>query len=114
MNAYEIPGERFTLIASYNIARHKFVSVSPSGKAYVPTDDTEAVVGVTYTEADTDQPISIVGSGIVMVIAGEAIAAGDVVTFGASGVAMKGTKDKPGKYVAMTSASKDDLVSIKL
>ena len=113
MNAYEIPGEQFTLNAASACERHRFIKVDANGLAAHATAATDPIVGISYMEADATQPLSIVGGGIAMVEAGATIAAGDLVTAGTDGKAAKAADGKAG-FVALTGAGDGQLISVKL
>lgn len=102
MSAFEIPGHsRFSLDAAAALERNRFVKVDSNGKAAYATTGKDPIVGVTYTEAKADTPVSITGDGIVMVCAASAIAAGDFVGPSTDG---KAAKDA-GSYIALTAAT---------
>ncbi len=110
MNAYEIPSGQFTLNTSVDCVPHRFVAVDANGLAKHATAETDPIVGVSYTEALTGRPLSIIGGGIIMVEAAAEIAAGAFVTAGADGKAVAGGD----KFVALTGAPAGALISVKL
>lgn len=112
MNAFEIPGHsRFSLDAVSAVATHRFLKVNANGKAEYATAASDPIVGVSYTETvGADQPVSIVGDGLVMVEASAAIAAGAFVGPTTDGKAVTG-----GPFVAITAAEADgDLITVDL
>jgi hypothetical protein len=109
MNAYEVPGARFTLIAAADVEPNRFVKVNTDGCAEYATAADQPIVGVAYTEAKTGQPLSI-ADGVLMVEAAAAITAGDFVTAGAEGKAAKGDSG----FVALTTATAGSLVTVKV
>ena len=111
MNAFEIPGFQFSLNAKDALDWRRFVKVNSDGNVEYATAGTDPIVGVTYNEAPAGAPVSITGSGIVMVTAGESVAAGDFVTAGEEG---KAAVAEDGPFMALTGADADGLVSVKL
>lgn len=112
MNAFEIPGHsRFSLDAASAIELRRFVKVNANGKAEYATAATDPIVGVSYTSVEAaDQPVAIVGDGLVMVEASAAITAGAFVGPTANGKAVTG-----GPFVALTTAKADgDLITVDL
>lgn len=113
-NAWEIPGGQFSLDVKEPLDFRRFIKVNADGKAEYATAATDPIVGISYTEAQyADTPISIVGHGIAMAEAGEAIAAGDFVTAGADGKVAKGSASECAG-IALTGADANNLVTIKL
>ena len=112
MNAFEIPGHsRFSLDAASAIELRRFVKVNANGKAEYATAATDPIVGVSYTAVEAaDQPVAIVGDGLVMVEASAAITAGCFVGPNANGKAVTG-----GPCVAITAAkAAGDLITVDL
>ena len=116
MNAYEIPGMRFSLPAGGAVAQHRFVSVT-SGEATQATAETQ-IVGVsmnevTATEVAANPRIVEIATGLVMVEAAGAITSGAVVYANADGKAASSGTIAAG--VAITTAeSAGDLVTVKV
>lgn len=112
MNAFEVPGHvRFSLDAASPVTLRRFLKVNSSSQVEHATAAGEPIVGVSYTEATAaGRPVSIVGDGIVLVEAGETIAAGDLVGAGADGKAMK----TGGVYPAITGGDAGDEISVLL
>jgi len=111
-NAWEIPGGEFTLDAAANLTWRRFVKCDSTGCADYATAGTDAIVGITYTEANAGRPISIIGSGIAMVEASETIAAGDFVEPTTGGKAAKA--DSGTAFIALTGADADNLITVKI
>lgn len=86
MAAYEIPNIRFSGVAGEDISRRRFVKPS-TDPDYLMADAGEAAVGVSMNDPDEDEVLEV-ADGIVMVEAGETIAAGNEVQSGANGVAI--------------------------
>ena len=120
MNAFEIPAGQFTLNASTAVPWHRFVKVDNNGGATLATKANDAIVGISYVDAKATQPLSIVGAGLPMVEASEAIAAGDMVVPTTDGKAAKATAPtdtnaRTAGFFAITSATAaGDLITIKL
>jgi hypothetical protein len=85
MNAYEIPNLRFSVPAGEAVGRRLFVAVDTDGKGVVATAD-GTVIGVSMNQAAADEVLEI-ADGIVMVEAGDVIAAGSSVSVGTAGTA---------------------------
>ena len=74
MNAYEIPGLRYSLPAGGAVERHRFVSVNNKSAGIQATASTE-VIGVSMNKTKEGEVLEI-ADGIVMVTAAAAIEAG--------------------------------------
>ena len=110
MTAYEIPGEMYTLQAAADIERHRFIKMSEEGAKYAESG-TDPIVGASYMEAKEGQPLSIAGSGIVMVEAATTITVGAEVGATSDGKATAGA----GGGVALTGATAGgELITVKL
>lgn len=114
-NAWEVPGGQFSLDAAAKLDWRRFVKVNSAGKAAYATAATDPIVGITYTEAPAaGVPISIVGAGIAMVEASEAIAAGDFVVPTTGGQAAK-LANGTSRFIALTGVSAaDNLITVKI
>lgn len=114
-NAWEIPGGQFSLDAAAVLDWRRFIKVDSTGKAAYATAGTDPIVGISYTEATAaGQPISIVGAGIAMVEASEAIAAGDFVEPTTDGQAAK-VASGTSAFIALTGVSAaDQLITVKI
>ena len=110
MNAFEIPGLRISLDAKEALDWRRFIKVNADGQAEYATADTDAIVGISYTEAPAGTPVSIVCDGVAMVEAGEDIDAGAFVTAGAEGKAAAGGD----KFIALTGAATGSLITVKM
>lgn len=112
MNAFEVPGHsRFSLDSTAATATHRFLKVNAEGKVEYATAATDPIVGVSYTETPAaGQPVSIVGDGLVMVEASEAITAGSFV-----GPTTDGKAAANGSFVALTDATAaGELITVSL
>lgn len=111
MFAFEIPGQRFSLPAGADIARHRFVSVDASSNGIVATAST-GVVGVSMNQTKAGEVLEI-ADGIVMVEAGAAVAAGAKIASNAEGKAITATDAAVG--VALTAATTaGEIITVKL
>lgn len=111
MFAFEIPGQRFSLPAGADIARHRFVSVNASSNG-IPATASTPIVGVSMNQAKTGEVLEI-ADGIVMVEASAAIAAGAKVGSAADGKAVTATDAAVG--VALTAATTaGEIITVKL
>lgn len=103
--SYEGRQETVTLKANADLSAHihKFVKFS-SGKVVLATASGEDVIGVLNDKpAAADRECSVAISGIVKVLAGEAIAVGDFVATAADGYAKKVTSAALGRGHVDTS-----------
>jgi hypothetical protein len=85
MNAYEIPGLRFSLPAGAEVERARFVSVNADGNGVHATADTH-VIGASMNKTKAGEVLEV-ADGIVMVEASASIASGAAVYAGADGKA---------------------------
>lgn len=112
MAAYEIPKLRFSGIANTALKRRRFV---------IPTSDTNfgyataaaATVGVTMNDPAINEVVEI-ADGIVMVEAGELIAAGNAVEVGIDGVAMVQRAGITVGYCITGASASAELAAIKM
>lgn len=111
MNAYEIPGLRFSLPAGGTVPIYRFVTANAQSNGVLATAGEEAI-GVSMNEVSADQVLEI-ADGIVMIEAGGTVEAGDVVQAGAAGKAIKQTNGAA-LGVAITGATNGRLVAVKL
>ena len=86
MNAYEIPGLRYSLPAGGDVARHRFVSVNNQSEGIHATESTP-VIGASMNQAKAGEVLEI-ADGIVMVEAAAAITSGKGVVSDADGKAV--------------------------
>ena len=113
MNAFEIPGLRFSLPAGVAVPMHRFVSVNAEGNAIV-ANATTPVIGVSMNETTLvpEGQVTEIADGIVIVEAAGAITAGAAVASNAEG---KATTSADGKFVALTNAgAAGELLTVKL
>lgn len=78
LTAYEIPASQFSLPATTDIARYRFVAIDSSGLA-VQANTTSTVIGVSRNEinsAKSENQVLDIADGIVVVEASEPIACG--------------------------------------
>lgn len=100
MNAYEIPGLRFSIPAGTEVLRGRFVTVHDDGLGY-PCALSDKAIGVSMNHAKAGEVLEL-ADGIVMVETGEAIEAGAIVGPDGEGRVIK---EQTGPYVAITSAT---------
>lgn len=113
MNAFEIPGLRFSLPAGGTVARHRFVDVDASGNGVAATAAGKAV-GVSMNQVASGQVLEV-ADGIVIVEASAAIAAGAKVCAAADGKAATVAGAEVLLGIALTSASGAGMhVTVKL
>lgn len=111
MNAYEIPGLRFSLPAGAEVARARFVSVDASGNGIQATASTH-VIGASMNQSKIGEVLEV-ADGIVMVEAAGAITSGTAVYSDATGKAVATGENKAG--VAITAATgAGQLVAVKI
>ena len=111
MNAYEIPGLRFSLPAGAEVARAHFVSVDASGNGIQATAETH-VIGASMNQTKKGEVLEV-ADGIVMVEAAGAITSGVAVYADANGKAVATGTNKAG--VAITAATgAGQLVAVKI
>ena len=117
MNAYEIPGLRFSIPAGAAIARHRFVSVNANGQA-IQANASTPVIGASMNEVTDSEglpatkQIAEIADGIVIVEAAGTVAAGTAVASDANGKATTASGDAIG--VAITAGAAGGLMSVKL
>lgn len=111
MNAYEIPGLRYSLPAGGDVERHRFVSVNKSEG--IQATASTPVIGVSMNQTKAGQVLEI-ADGIVMVTAAAAIASGKGVVADANGKAVDASTN-PAIGVAITGTTvADGLIAVKL
>lgn len=101
MNAFEIPGLRFSLPAGGEIMRHRFVSADSNSNGIQATASTK-VIGVSMNQAKAGEVLEI-SDGLVVVEAAGAITAGTAVDSDADGKAT--TASGAGVGIAITGAT---------
>lgn len=113
MNAYEIPGLRYSLPAGGDVARSRFVSVDTNSNGIQATATTK-VIGVSMNQTKAGQVLEI-ADGIVMVEAAAAIVAGAEVISDATGKAITLTGDVKAVGIAITGATAaNQFVAVKI
>lgn len=111
MNAYEIPGLRFSLPAGAAVARARFVSVDANGNGIQATAATQ-VIGASMNQTNLGEVLEV-ADGIVMVEASAAVTSGAAVYSDANGkVAASGTIEVGTAITAATAAGQ--LVAVKI
>lgn len=110
MNAYEIPGLRYSLPAGGNVERHRFVSVNESSEGVQATASTP-VIGVSMNKTKSGEVLEI-ADGIVMVEAAAPITSGKGVASDASGKAV--TSETPIGITITGTAVAGGLVAVKI
>ena len=83
MNAYEIPGLRYSLPAGGAVERHRFVTVDDNSNGIQAVADSN-IIGVSMNKVSAGQVLEI-ADGIVMVEAAKAVTAGKIAYADANG-----------------------------
>lgn len=112
MNAYEIPGLRYSLPAGGAVERHRFVSVNDKSAGVQATAST-AVIGVSMNKTKEGEVLEI-ADGIVMVTAAAAIAAGKGVISDADGKAVDATTKTPVGIAITGTTIANGLIAVKI
>lgn len=110
MNAYEIPGLRFSLPAGGDVARHRFVAVNSDSNG-VQANTTDNIIGVSMNQTKEGQVLEI-ADGIVMVEAAKAVTAGKLAYADAEGKLTDTGTVSAG--VVITSAVAGGLAAVKI
>lgn len=110
MNAYEIPGLRFSLPAGGDVARHRFVSVNSDSNGIQATA-TANIIGVSMNQTKQGEVLEI-ADGIVMVEAAKAVTAGALAYADANGKVTDTGTVVAG--VVITSAVAGGLAAVKI
>ena len=110
MNAYEIPGLRFSLPAGGDVARHRFVSVDSDSNGIQATA-TANIIGVSMNQTKQGEVLEI-ADGIVMVEAAKAVTAGALAYADANGKVTDSGTVVAG--VVITSAVAGGLAAVKI
>lgn len=111
MNAYEIPGLRYSLPAGSNVARHRFVSVNDKSEGVQATASTP-VIGVSMNQTKAGEVLEI-ADGIVMVEAAAPITSGKGVAPDADGKAVSSDSSPIGVTITGTAVA-GGLVAVKI
>lgn len=110
MNAYEIPGLRFSLPAGGNVARHRFVSVNSDSNG-IQANATANIIGVSMNQTKQGEVLEI-ADGIVMVEAAKTVTAGTLAYADANGKVTDTGTVVAG--VVITSAVAGGLAAVKI
>lgn len=110
MNAYEIPGLRFSMPAGGEVERHRLVSVDATGNG-VQATATTAVIGASMNQTKAGEVLEI-ADGIVMVEAAAAVDAGSKVYSTAEGKATNTGTEVVG--IAITAGVNGGLMAVKI
>ena len=111
MNAYEVPNLRYSLPAGADVAIRRFVRANAVGAGVLVAADKD-VIGVSMNEAKAGEVLEV-SDGIVMVEAGGTVAAGDSISSGALGKAVKAVAG-PVVGIALTGAASGSLIAVKI
>lgn len=110
MNAYEIPGLRYSLPAGGAVERHRFVTVDENSNGIQAVADSN-IIGVSMNKTSAGQVLEI-ADGIVMVEAAKTVTAGEFAHADADGkVTDTGTKVAG---IIITSAVAGGLAAVKI
>lgn len=110
MNAYEIPGLRFSLPAGGDVARHRFVSVDSDSNGIQATA-TANIIGVSMNQTKQGEVLEI-ADGIVMVESANTVTAGALAYADADGKVTDTGTVVAG--VVITSAVAGGLAAVKI
>ena len=110
MNAYEIPGLRYSLPAGGAVKRHRFVTVDENSNGIQAVADSN-IIGVSMNETSTGQVLEI-ADGIVMVEAAKAVTAGKIAYADANGKVTDTGTVVAG--IVITSAVAGGLAAVKI
>lgn len=112
MNAYEIPGLRFSLPAGGAVKRHRFITVDANSNG-IQASVATPVIGVSMNEASAGQVLEI-ADGIVMVEAAKAVTAGDVAGVSDDGRITDSENTSTLAGTVITPAAAGGLAAVKL
>jgi len=110
MNAYEIPGLRYSLPAGGAVKRHRFVTVDENSNGIQAVADSN-IIGVSMNETSAGQVLEI-ADGIVMVEAAKVVTAGKIAYADADGKVTDAGTVVAG--VVITSAVAGGLAAVKI
>lgn len=110
MNAYEIPGLRYSLPAGGDIERHRFVTVDENSNGIQAVADSN-IIGVSMNKTSAGQVLEI-ADGIVMVEAAKAVTAGKIAYADADGKVTDAGTVVAG--IVITSAVAGGLAAVKI
>lgn len=110
MNAYEIPGLRYSLPAGGAVKRHRFVTVDENSNGIQAVADSN-IIGVSMNMTSAGQVLEI-ADGIVMVEAAKAVTAGNIAYADANGKVTDAGTVVAG--IVITSAVAGGLAAVKI
>ena len=110
MNAYEIPGLRYSLPAGGAVERHRFVTVDENSNGIQAVADSN-IIGASMNKTSAGQVLEI-ADGIVMVEAAKAVTAGKLAYADASGKVTDTGTVVAG--IVITSAVAGGLAAVKI
>lgn len=110
MNAYEIPGLRYSLPAGGAVERHRFVTVDENSNGIQAVANSN-IIGVSMNKTSAGQVLEI-ADGIVMVEAAKAVTAGKVAYADADGKVTDAGTVVAG--IVITSAVAGGLAAVKI
>lgn len=110
MNAYEIPGLRYSLPAGGAVKRHRFVAVDANSNGIQAVADSN-IIGASMNETSAGQVLEI-ADGIVMVEAAKAVTAGTLAYADANGKVTDTGTVVAG--IVITSAVAGGLAAVKI
>ena len=110
MNAYEIPGLRYSLPAGGAVERHRFVTVDENSNGIQAVANSN-IIGVSMNKTSAGQVLEI-ADGIVMVEAAKAVTAGKIAYADANGKVTDTGTVVAG--IVITSAVAGGLAAVKI
>lgn len=110
MNAYEIPGLRYSLPAGGAVERHRFVTVDENSRGIQAVANSN-IIGVSMNKTSAGQVLEI-ADGIVMVEAAKAVTAGKIAYADANGKVTDTGTVVAGTVI--TSATAGGLAAVKI
>lgn len=110
MNAYEIPGLRYSLPAGGAVERHRFVTVDANSSGIQAVANSN-IIGASMNKASAGQVLEI-ADGIVMVEAAKAVTAGSIAYADANGKVTDTGTVVAG--IVITSAVAGGLAAVKI
>ena len=113
MSAYEIPVLKFSAVSAAAVARRRFVKINGS-EAGLQTGAGEKAVGVSFNDPSGAGQVLEMGTGIVIVEAGAAVAAGVEVESDANGKAILKSTGISNGYTLTAAGAAGELISVKL
>lgn len=116
MPAWEVPGQRISLVAGADLTEriYRFVRLNASGQV-VLSGATDVPVGVLYNRPANGQAATVVLNGVVLLYSGGSVSAGARVAPDANGRAVTAGATSVGYGIALTPATgADQLISVLL